>query len=91
MEPLGWTIPVVPELDELTVGGCVCGAGIETSSHKYGIVSNTCLAYEVILADGKVVNCSKKENEDLFHSIPMSYGTLGFLTAVKIPLIPAGR
>ncbi|OXA55055.1 Delta(24)-sterol reductase, partial [Folsomia candida] len=31
----GWTIPVVPELDFLTVGGLICGAGVETSSHKY--------------------------------------------------------
>lgn len=32
----GWTLPVVPELDDLTVGGLVSGYGIESSSHKYG-------------------------------------------------------
>ena len=31
---LGWTIPIVPELDDLTVGGLVMGTGIETSSHR---------------------------------------------------------
>ena len=25
--PLGWTLPVVPELDDLTVGGLVMGTG----------------------------------------------------------------
>ena len=34
--PLGYTIPVLPELDDLTVGGLVSGVGIETSSHRYG-------------------------------------------------------
>ena len=34
---LGWTIAVLPELDDLTVGGMVMGTGIETSSHKYGL------------------------------------------------------
>lgn len=34
---LGWTIPILPELDDLTVGGLVMGTGIETSSHKYGL------------------------------------------------------
>ena len=32
----GWTLPVVPELDSLTVGGLIMGFGVETSSHKYG-------------------------------------------------------
>ena len=26
--PLGWTLPVVPELDDLTVGGLVMGTGM---------------------------------------------------------------
>ena len=34
---IGWTIPILPELDDLTVGGLVMGTGIETSSHKYGL------------------------------------------------------
>ena len=31
----GWMLPVVPELDDLTIGGLVMGGGIETTSHKY--------------------------------------------------------
>ena len=30
----GWMLPVVPELDDLTIGGLVMGGGIETTSHK---------------------------------------------------------
>ena len=37
LNQLGWTIPILPELDDLTVGGLVMGTGIETSSHKYGL------------------------------------------------------
>ncbi len=37
LDRLGWTIPIVPELDDLTVGGLVMGTGIETSSHRYGL------------------------------------------------------
>ncbi|XP_063852510.1 delta(24)-sterol reductase-like [Scylla paramamosain] len=88
---LGWTIPVVPEMDDLTVGGLVMGTGIETSSHKQGLFQHICLSYELVLADGSVVTCSKDENQDLFYSVPWSYGTLGFLTAVEIKIIPAAR
>ena len=51
--PKGWTIPVVPELDDLTVGGLVAGVGIETSSHKYGLFQHICVSFEVVLADGR--------------------------------------
>lgn len=35
--PLGWTLPIVPELDDLMVSGLLLGYGIESSSHKYGL------------------------------------------------------
>jgi delta24-sterol reductase len=36
--PLGYTLPIVPELDDLTVGGMVNGCGVESSGRKYGLV-----------------------------------------------------
>ena len=91
LNPLGWTIPVVPELDDLTVGGLVMGTGIESSSHQYGLFQHICTSYELVLSDGIVVTCSSEENSDLFYSVPWSYGTLGILTAVEIRLIPAKK
>ncbi len=38
----GWTLPVVPELDDLTVGGLVMGGGIESTSHKHGLFQYIC-------------------------------------------------
>ena len=35
-------MPVVPELDDLTIGGLVMGGGIETTSHKYGLFQYIC-------------------------------------------------
>ncbi|XP_035716483.1 delta(24)-sterol reductase-like [Folsomia candida] len=87
----GYTILVVPELKFLTVGGLICGAGLETSSHKYGFFHNTCTSYEVVLSSGEVVKCSKDENSDMFYAIPGSYGTLGFLTAATIKIMKAEK
>ena len=39
---LGWMVPVVPELDDLTIGGLVMGGGIETTSHKQVIILHLC-------------------------------------------------
>ena len=84
----GWTLPVVPEIDDLTIGGLVMGGGIESTSHKYGLFQYICRSFEVVLADGSVTECSAKDNPDLFSAIPFSYGTLGFVTAVTIDIIP---
>lgn len=34
------------------------GTGIESSSHIYGLFQHTCVAYELVLADGSLVRCS---------------------------------
>lgn len=88
---LGWTIAIVPELDDLTVGGLVMGTGVESSSHIYGLFQHICESFELVLADGSVAHCSATENTDLFHAVPWSYGTLGLLTAVEIKIVPATK
>jgi len=84
----GWTLPIVPELDDLTIGGLVMGGGIESTSHKYGLFQSICRAYELVLGDASAVWCSPTENQDLFVAQPFSYGTLGFLTCVDLDIIP---
>lgn len=89
LAPLGLTVPVVPELDDLTAGGLYLGYGIESSAHLYGLFADTVKAAELVLADGRVVRASATENRELFHALPWSYGALGMLTALELPVIPA--
>ncbi|XP_023523527.1 delta(24)-sterol reductase-like [Cucurbita pepo subsp. pepo] len=86
--PMNLSLAVVAELDDLTVGGLINGYGIEGSSHIYGLFSDTVVAYEIVLADGRVVRATKdNEYSDLFYAIPWSQGTLGFLVSAEIKLI----
>lgn len=71
--PEGWTLAVTPELDDLTVGGLIAGFGIETSSHKYGLFQHICQSFEMVMADGSLVKCSKDENPELFYNIPVCF------------------
>ena len=87
----GWTLSVVPELDALTVGGLINGFGIETSSHQYGLFQHICLSLDIVLPDGSLVKCSKEKNAQLFHAIPWSHGSLGFLVAAELMIIPARK
>ncbi len=87
----GWTLPVLPELEELTVGGLIMGFGVETSSHKHGLFQHICEALEIVTAEGKRVRCSADENPELFYLLPWSHGTLGFLIAAELKIIPAHK
>ena len=89
--PRGWTLPVMPELDDLTVGGLIMGFGVETSSHKYGLFQFICESFEIVTAEGKLLRCSPSENQTLFYLIPWSHGTLGFLVSAELKIIPAKK
>ena len=80
---------VVPQLKTITLGGAVAGVGIESSSHRYGLVHDTMLELEVLLGDGRVVICTAdNEHSDLFFGFPNSYGTLGYALRVKARTVP---
>lgn len=85
--PKGYALAVQVEMDDLTVGGLCMGVGIETTSHRRGFLFETIVAYEVVLADGSLVRATREENVDLFHALPWSHGTLGFLVAVELKVI----
>jgi FAD/FMN-containing dehydrogenase len=80
---------VVPQLKTITLGGAVAGVGIESSSHRHGLVHDTVLELEVLLGDGRVVTATRgNEHAALFFGFPNSYGTLGYALRVKAKAIP---
>src|SRR5687767_1295432 len=80
---------VVPQLKTITLGGAVAGVGIESSSHRHGLVHDTMLELDVLLGDGRIVSCSPgNAHADLFFGFPNSYGTLGYALRVKAQTIP---
>jgi len=80
---------VVPQLKTITLGGAVAGVGIESSSHRYGLVHDTVLELDVLLGDGRVLTCTRdNEHADLFFGFANSYGTLGYALRVKARTVP---
>jgi FAD/FMN-containing dehydrogenase len=80
---------VVPQLKTITLGGALAGVGIESSSHRFGLVHDTVLELDVLLGDGRVVTCTRdNEHADLFFGFPNSYGTLGYALRVKAKAVP---
>jgi len=83
----GFTLPVVPELDNLTIGGLINGGGIESTSHKYGLFHHIATEYEIVVANGDVITANEEKNSEYFHAIAMSYGTLGFVTLITLKIV----
>ena len=46
LDRLGWTLPIVPEMEALTLGGLVTGAGLESSSHRHGLFQHICRRWQ---------------------------------------------
>ena len=85
--PEGVTLAVVPELDALTIGGLLMGGGIESTSHKHGLFHRLATEVELVTAEGETLTVSEEHHADIFHALPMSYGTLGFVVSAKLRLV----
>ena len=90
--PYGLMPKSVPELSSITVGGAISGISIESSSFKYGWGHDTVVDMDVLISSGQVLPCSAtNKNQELFHAMPNSYGVLGYITRVKLALIPSKK
>lgn len=86
--PRGYTLAICLEVAEATLGGLAMGVGMTTYSHKVGLYQESIIAYEVVLADGSLVRATRdNEHSDLYHTLPWSHGTLGFLVALELQII----
>jgi len=87
--PRGYTLAVCLEIADATLGGLALAVGMTTHSHKVGLIQETVAAFEVVLADGRLVRATPdNEFSDLYYALPWSHGTLGFLVALELKVIP---
>jgi FAD/FMN-containing dehydrogenase len=88
----GATPAVVPELKRITPGGAAAGVAVEATSFRHGLMHETVLELEILLADGSIVIATPdNEHGELFHGFANSYGTLGYALRVKLRTLPVKR
>ncbi|MFW5926022.1 MAG: FAD-binding oxidoreductase [Myxococcota bacterium] len=86
--PRGWALKTMVEMEDLTAGGLSMGLGMETMAHRFGLWQETVRSYELVTADGERRTVTASSDPELFHALPWSHGTLGFLTAVELEVVP---
>ncbi|KAH8078206.1 delta-24-sterol reductase [Aureococcus anophagefferens] len=90
LEPLGYRLPIVPELKHITVGGAISGVGIESGSFRHGWFHEALVSAEVLSPGGAILACGPDgEHADVFHALPNSYGTLGYVLRATLRLTPS--
>jgi FAD/FMN-containing dehydrogenase len=72
------------------ISGLALGGGLGILGRKYGLTSDHLLAAQIVLADGRVIECDEHRDGDLFWALRgAGGGNFGVVTSLTFNTIPA--
>ncbi|RYX84934.1 FAD-binding oxidoreductase [bacterium] len=84
--PRGWTLPVIPGTKFVTVGGALASDVHGKNHHRVGTIFNFVEEFELLLASGETIVCSKTQNPEAFRATIGGMGLTGIITTAKLKL-----
>ncbi|THV02594.1 FAD-binding domain-containing protein [Dendrothele bispora CBS 962.96] len=73
------------------VGGFLLGGGISFYSPADGFASNNVMGYQIVLANGTIVEANSEENPDLFWAMRLGSTNFGIVTRYDLKTIPSTK
>ena len=72
------------------VAGLTLGGGLGILGRKYGVTSDHLIGAEIVLADGRILQCDEHHEEDLFWALRgAGAGNFGVVTTLVFRAVPA--
>jgi FAD/FMN-containing dehydrogenase len=72
------------------IAGLALGGGLGILGRKYGLTCDQLVSAQVVLADGRIVDCDDQHNEDLFWALRgAGAGNFGVVTSFVFRAVPA--
>jgi decaprenylphospho-beta-D-ribofuranose 2-oxidase len=84
--PRGWFLKVTPGTKLITIGGAIASDVHGKNHHVAGCFSECIQEFEIMLADGNTVTCSKEATPELFQATCGGQGLTGIILDAKIYL-----
>jgi FAD/FMN-containing dehydrogenase len=72
------------------IGGLTTGGGISFFSPRYGWTCDTATNFEVVLADGSIINANNTSNQDLFTALRGGNNNFGIVTRIDLRTFEQG-
>ncbi|KAK4652802.1 hypothetical protein QC762_512650 [Podospora pseudocomata] len=83
LDPLGLTV-AGGRIASVGVGGYIVGGGLSFLSPKVGFAADTVSKYEVVLANGTLIEATATQNSDLLRALRGGGNNLGIVTRVTM-------
>ena len=84
----GWTLPVVPGTQYVSVGGAIANDIHGKSHHTYGTFGHHLLSLTLARTTGEIILCSPRRNKGWFQATVGGIGLTGIILEATIQLVP---
>ena len=88
MHPLGWTLPVVPGTQFVSIGGAIANDIHGKSHHAYGTFGHHIISLTLARTSGEVIVCGPKVKKEWFRATVGGIGLTGVILDATVQLIP---
>jgi FAD/FMN-containing dehydrogenase len=83
----GYSVAVMQSNNDFSVGGTM-SANAHGWQHNHAPFASTVNSFQLMLADGRIITCSRQQNPQLFSLVLGGYGLFGIILTVNLQVVP---
>lgn len=84
--PRGWTLPVCPGTQYVSLGGALANDVHGKNHHVHGSFANHVRSFDILIPSGEHIHCTRKQHPEIFWASIGGAGLLGHIESIEIVL-----